>query len=236
MAGSSLIPRVCAIVVVTAVVMVYAGQHLWSQTVTASVDRLYENLHGIGWAGVILVQVMIAASGVLPASLIGVSAGAAYGVTLGFAMSSVSLLTGAIAAFLLSRSLFRPFIERRLRGKPRLSSFDRQIQKQGWRLVCLVRLSPVMPFAAVSYALGLSSITLGAYVVGTLASLPSLLGYVLVGVFVKMGVSAWSDGGNTIQHALLAIGVLSMAILAMRLARLLRRAVLAPESPRILAP
>jgi uncharacterized membrane protein YdjX (TVP38/TMEM64 family) len=87
--------------------------------------------------------------------------GAAYGATIGFAMASISTLMGTIVAFLLSRSMLRPVVKRILRGAPRLSSLDGQIGNQGWRFVCLLRLSPVMPFAATSCALGLSSITLG---------------------------------------------------------------------------
>jgi len=159
----------------------------------------------------------------VPASLVGVAAGAAYGLPLGFATAALSTLTGAIVAFLLSRSLLRPFIERKLRDRPHLASFDAHIGARGWRLVCLLRLSPVMPFAATSYALGLSSIAFGEYLLGSLASLLSLLAYVLTGVFVKTGVSAWSDGEALIRLTSLGIGALSMAILAAQVSRMLRR-------------
>jgi uncharacterized membrane protein YdjX (TVP38/TMEM64 family) len=132
-------------------------------------------------------------------------------------------MTGAVIAFLLSRSLLRPFVERKLSGAPHLSNLDGQIRNQGWRFVCALRLSPIAPFAATSYALGLSSIALGEYLAGTLASLPSLLVYVLAGAAVKTGASAWSGGEKSMRIALLVFGALSMAILVVQATRALRR-------------
>lgn len=221
-----LILRLGAIATSAAVLLLYIGHHFWPQAIE-SVDGVFNvvlrSLYGLGWVGFVLVQVLVASSGFLPASLVGISAGAAYGVRLGFATASISILIGAVIAFLLSRSLLRPFIERKLSGTPRLSSLDKQIRNQGWRFVCALRLSPVAPFAATSYALGLSSITLGEYLVGTLASLPSLLVYVLAGVAVKTGASAWSGGEKSVRFALLVFGALSMAILVIQVAHALRR-------------
>ena len=220
-----LILRLGAITALAAVVLVCIGQYFWPQAfarVGGVFNDALRGLYGFGWFGFVLVQVLVAISGFLPASLVGVSAGAAYGVRFGFATASISTLMGAVIAFLLSRSLLRPLVERKL-GTPQLSSFDGQIRNQGWRFVCVLRLSPVAPFAATSYALGLSSITLGDYVAGTLASLPSLLVYVLAGAAVKTGASAWSGGEKSIQIALLVVGSLSMAILVIQVVRALRR-------------
>jgi len=215
-----------AITAVAVLVLASVGQYLWPQAIVR-VDGVFNDalrdLYALGWAGFVLVQILVAISSFLPASLVGISAGAAYGVTLGFATASISTLIGAVIAFLLSRSLLRPFVERKLSGTPHLSSLDGQIRNQGWRFVCTLRLSPLAPFAATSYALGLSSITLGEYLAGTLASLPSLLAYVLAGAAVKTGASAWSGGEKSIRIALLIFGALSTAILVIQAARALRR-------------
>ncbi len=222
-----------AALMLTAATLVYIGQHVWPQAIVVcggSIIKLFGSLRDLGWPGFLLVQVLIAISGFLPASLVGVSAGAAYGVTLGFMTASISILTGAVVAFLLGRTLCRPLIERRLRGRPRLSTLDGHIRSEGWRLVCLLRLSPVMPFAATSYAFGLSSIPFGEYMVGSLASLPPMLAYVLAGALVRSGVSAWSDGMNVVRLASLGIGTLAMAILVMKFVRVLRYVMLRSES------
>jgi uncharacterized membrane protein YdjX (TVP38/TMEM64 family) len=61
-----------------------------------------------------------------------------------------------------------------------------RLAQDGWRLVCVLRVSPVMPFAMTSYALGLTGISQRAYLLGTLAALPALLGYVTVGALAGM--------------------------------------------------
>jgi uncharacterized membrane protein YdjX (TVP38/TMEM64 family) len=70
------------------------------------------------------------------------------------------------------------------------------IVRDGWKLVRMLRISPIMPFAATSYMVSLSSICLRDYAVGTLASLPALCGYVLIGTLADAGFSAWTTGAD----------------------------------------
>ncbi|MBB6251634.1 TVP38/TMEM64 family protein [Nitrospirillum iridis] len=188
-----------------------------------------------GWLTMVLLQVLVAASGVLPAALIGLAAGAAYGVALGFPLAALSLMIGALLTFALGRSLFRPWVARLLPGRPRLAALDGLVAGDGWRLVCLLRLSPVMPFAVTSYALGLSSVTLPAYVIGTLASLPALLGYVVAGQVAGAAVQGWGDGGTPWRLAVLVLGAIATLGVTLRLGQLARRAGLLgrpfPDSP-----
>jgi uncharacterized membrane protein YdjX (TVP38/TMEM64 family) len=226
--------RLGVIAALTALTLVCIAQYVWPQAITQIFRELINavgSLHGLGWPVFVLVMAIVAISGFLPASLVGVSAGVAYGAIFGFATASISILTGAAVAFLLSHSLLRPIIERKLRGRPQLSNVDGQIGSQRWRFVFLLRLSPVMPFAATSYALGLTSIALGEYMVGTLATLPSVMIYVLAGTAAKTGVSAWRTEENSIQFALLALGTLSTVIVVIKIARMLRcvEPALAPE-------
>jgi uncharacterized membrane protein YdjX (TVP38/TMEM64 family) len=92
-----------------------------------------------------MLQVLVAVSGVLPASLLGVVAGGIYGLVPGFVLAAISTMAGALVAFFLSRSVFRPTVERLIASRPGLRNFDSLIAQDGLRLVCLLRLSPVMP-------------------------------------------------------------------------------------------
>ena len=56
-----------------------------------------------------------------------------------------------------------------------------------------------MPFVATSYLLGLSAISLRDYMLGTLAALPALLGYVSLGAFSRAGVSASTGAAGPFQ-------------------------------------
>ena len=196
----------------------------------AWIDDGLRTARDLGPAGGLLfaaVQVLVAVSGVLPASLLGVAAGALYGLPAEFALSGASTLGGALLAFALSRSAFRPAVTRFMAGRSRLRRLDELIARDGWRFACLLRASPVMPFAITSYALGLSSIRLRDYCIGTLAAMPALFGYVLLGALAGSGVAAWSSS-NPFAGWLLAVGAVATLALTLRVGQLVARVVRPP--------
>ena len=71
-------------------------------------------------------------------------------------------------------------------------------------MVTLLRISPVMPFALTSYGLGLTRISQRDFLAGTLASLPSLAGYVALGALGKEGLrledAGLVNGGVKVVH------------------------------------
>jgi len=193
---------------------------------SAVTDASVRTLRNLGFAGAIvfgIVQVLVAVSGVLPASLLGVAAGAIYGLVPGFLLAAVGTMAGAVVAFFLSRSLFRPTIERLIASRPRLRNFDALIAQDSWGLVCLLRISPVMPFSVTSYMLGLSSIELRSYTIGTLASLPALCGYVFIGTLADASLSAWMTGAGPRRWILFGIGGAATMVLTIRFGYFIRK-------------
>jgi uncharacterized membrane protein YdjX (TVP38/TMEM64 family) len=178
------------------------------------------------WGAILFfaLQLAIAASGIVPASLLGMAAGAVYGIGLGFAVSAAGTLAGAWLAFRLARSLFRGRVERLLADRPRLRNLDARLGRETWRLVCLLRVSPVMPFAVTSYTLGLSSVSPGAYMLGSLAAMPALLGYVVLGSIAHAGLQAGQGGAGPFRWTILAVGFAATAALTLRVGRLVKLA------------
>jgi uncharacterized membrane protein YdjX (TVP38/TMEM64 family) len=156
----------------------------------------------------------------VPGALLGIAAGAVFGAAAGFCASAVGIFAGAVVAFWLSRSAVRPWIGRVLARYGWLAVLDEMIVKDGWRLVALLRVSPVMPFSITSYALGFSGISARDYALGTCASLPPLLGYVVIGALGGMAARR----GARVHVLLLAVGVGATVILSWHLTRLMRRA------------
>ncbi len=116
---------------------------------------------------------------------------------------------------LLNCSLIAPdwaFVERVMVGANRVRNLDAAVARDGWRLVCLLRASPLMPFFATSYLLGLSAISLRDYMLGTLAALPALLGYVSLGAFARAGLSASTSAAQPYEWALLGMGFAATAL------------------------
>ncbi len=203
-------------------------------SILAHIEDGLSRVRELGTVGMIVfaaIQIAVAMSGFVPGSLIGLVSGAVYGIPIGFPLAAFSTLAGALLAFLLSRSIFRPLLVKLLLTRARLQGFETMIARDGWRFVCLLRLSPIMPFAATSYMLGASSVTVRSYLIGTLASLPALLGYVIIGSLAKAGFAAASHGTSVVQWLLICFGVVATALLTWRLGRLAAAAGLISRAP-----
>ena len=89
--------------------------------------------------------------------------------------SFVAGTIGSTCAFLLGRYGARVLVERRLAAMPRFIAVDRAVASHGWRIVLLLRLSPVMPFNVLNYALGLTTISVWDFMLAGVGSIPGEL-------------------------------------------------------------
>ena len=68
---------------------------------------------------------------------------------------------------------------------PRYAAIDRAIGEKGWRIVFLLRLSPLVPFVVSNYFYGLTAIPFGPYVLASAAGMAPL-----TFLYVSLGVAA----------------------------------------------
>ncbi|WP_233843745.1 VTT domain-containing protein [Dyella sp. 2HG41-7] len=206
---------------------VLSGRSAFGASGALQLQRFLDSISRAGMSGflvVLVVLVLIAFTGFLPASLIGVVSGSLYGLFDGFLVSALATLAGAWVSFLVSRGLFRESFERMFIRRARLRRFGDEIVKGGWRFVCLLRMSPIMPFALTSYALGLSGISARNYLLGTVASLPALFGYVCMGSFARHSINAKSINVGYLQWVILGLGVAATIFLTLYVKRVYSRA------------
>lgn len=166
---------------------------------------------------------------VLPCFLLGMLAGALFGVLPGLALVLCAATIGATLAFLLGRSWLRPWVERRFAHDARFHAIDEAVRARGWKVIVLLRLSPLVPFAPSNYLYGLVPVRTGAYVLASLASMvPGTLIYVWLGHLGRTGLER--DVARTpLEQAWLVLGLLVTIAAAVLLGRLARRALsLAP--------
>lgn len=197
--------------------------HSIATSLTAATAKL-RALGPIGWLIFIVLEALIALIGILPASLLGIAAGAVYGIIPGFISSAIGILAGALIAFALSRSYARPLIAGLLGRSRKLTALDTAMSHQSWRTVALLRISPVMPFSLTSYALGLSGIARADYIIGTLACLPALAGYVTIGALGSSTLSSRND----IHSLILILGAAATLALTIQLSRATAKALKNP--------
>jgi uncharacterized membrane protein YdjX (TVP38/TMEM64 family) len=169
------------------------------------------------WLLFIGFNILIMMTAIVPGSLMAIASGIVFGLMTGFCVAAISVGFGAALAFALGRSFLRPVIRTMLEKYPRLQRFDDAMGLDGWRSVFLLRLSPVMPFALASYSLSLTGISWRDYLIGTLASIPSLFCYVAIGHFAGSSLAALDAGASIWVQGLLIIGIITSAILAIRI-------------------
>jgi len=151
-----------------------------------------------------------------PGAILGLAGGALFGPVWGTLLNLVGATLGATAAFLLARYVAEDRIRRMAGGK--LDQLAAGVEAEGWRFVAFVRLVPIFPFNVLNYALGLTRIPLGPYVLASLLCM-------LPGTFVYtwLGYTGRETLGR--NEAALQYGLIGLALLAAVafLPRLIRR-------------
>ena len=173
------------------------------------------------WPAVVGLLILSCATNLPPASLVVAAAGATYGMVAGSAVCTLGLWLGALLPFGLARTLLRGVVARWLARSRRARRLDAALLAGGWRAVALLRLSPVMPFGTLSYALGASGVRWRDYCLGNLAVVPPLLFYVAAGA----AAGEATRGGWRLGHLVLSLaGVALLGVTLLYLRRLARRA------------
>lgn len=211
-----------AAIVLALVLLPVADALRWLSDVTESA----------GAAGMVVYAAVYAAATVLlvPGSALTLLAGLVYGLFGGLLVVVPGSVLGATAAAWLGRTLLRDAVQRRLDGRPRWSALDRAVSREGFRMVLLMRLSPVLPFSLLNYALGLTGVRLRDFVAASaIGMFPGTVAYVYLGTLLPdvagLAAGVTPEGGGALRTGLLALGAVATLLLAVWLGRLARRAI-----------
>ena len=193
--------------------------------------RFWESwIASAGWIGrLVFVALMVMGTSVfLPNSVFTLAAGLLFGPLEGCVLASLGTLLAAVADFLLSRSLLGSVIQVWIAQRPRLASLERAIIREGWRLLALVRLSPLSP-VWVSYLLGTTRLPFRTFVATSLCLLPLVwvevyLGYVASQV-ARMGSGHHPDRLDDPRWMLSVLGALIGIGVMVRIGHLAMRAI-----------
>jgi uncharacterized membrane protein YdjX (TVP38/TMEM64 family) len=102
----------------------------------------------------------------LPVTPFTIAGGYIYGHAYGLLFAMIGTTLAATLTFFLSRYLFRDYLKKRLSVS--YAGFDRRFDGGGIFTVAAMRVVPVIPFDAVGYVAGVSSIGFTDYLIGTL--------------------------------------------------------------------
>lgn len=140
-------------------------------------------------------------------------------------------LAATVTVFLLARALGQGAVAKSLREHPKLAHYIELGERGGFLTVALLRISPLLPFTPSNAALGLTRMPLREVIIGTpLGMLPASLLYLWAGALlpdpgaVERGELLAPFAHNRTAWALVALGVLLIAVFGALLLRRLRGA------------
>jgi uncharacterized membrane protein YdjX (TVP38/TMEM64 family) len=163
----------------------------------------------------------------VPGSVLTLAAGAIFGLVHGTIYTLIGATVGAALAFLVSRYLARAAVERRLGASRKLRAIDEALAREGAKVVFLVRLSPVFPFNALNYALGLTSVRFWHYAAASaVGMIPGTFLYVYTGYAAgQLATGAAGAGPRGVgYYVLLGVGLLATIAVTVLVTRTARRA------------
>ena len=114
------------------------------------------------------------------AALFSLLIGALFGFYKGVLLVSFSSSLGALVCFLLSRYLFRDYLQKKFNKK--LSKINKEIKENGHSFLFLMRMTPVIPFFLINLLYGLTKIkALDFYIISQLGMLAGTCLYINAG-------------------------------------------------------
>ncbi|WOK96529.1 hypothetical protein Cni_G05236 [Canna indica] len=200
--------------------------YVYRDQINAFLTQFSGFIDGYGPAGYALFILVYAGLEILaiPAIPLTMSAGLLFGSLTGTIIVSISGTVAAAVAFLIARYFARERILKLVEGNKKFLAIDKAIGENGFRVVTLLRLSPLLPFSLGNYLYGLTSVKFVPYVLGSwLGMLPGTWAYVSAGAFGRAIIQEESDlglAGGSNQLLTLGLGLLFTALAAAYVTRL----------------
>ncbi len=215
--------------------LAFAARHLpiqqWLQTALSRINELGP-WKPIGY----IIFYMLACIVAIPGSLLTLAGGVLFGVGIGTVYVSIAATLGATCAFLVGRYLLRGWIVRKLGKNEKFQALDEAVAREGWKIVLLVRLCPILPFPVTNYGFGITRVRLREYVLASwIGMLPATMVLVYIGSLA--GSLANLTGGGRRQRTPLewtayGVGLVVAIIATVYITRIARRALAEKTAPK----
>ena len=169
----------------------------------------------------------------LPAIFLFLAAGSLFGFVPGLVVVSFSDTVSVATCYLLGKTVARKTVNKWISERPHWHKFDRAVAQQGWKIVFLTRLSPIVPSNVLNYGFSLTRINFWQYLfVSWLAMLPVISLYVYL---ASIGANLLSGNNDPRQIAASVIGFVT-ALMAIAYTTKLMHGTLFKKSTRQINP
>jgi uncharacterized membrane protein YdjX (TVP38/TMEM64 family) len=180
------------------------------------------------WGPVLFALIYVVSSILLaPVFLLTVAAGAIFGLWRGTLLVFITKLISSSVVFGLASPLSRSRLMRWAARDPRVAAVRHAVATDGVWVMFLLRLSPVVPFVLLNYALALSGVRYRNFVVAMVGTLPAIIMYVyygrIIGDVAKIAAGVSPPRGPE-YYVLLIGGLIATVIATTSITRASRRA------------
>lgn len=154
----------------------------------------------------------------LPNIVLILAAGTLFGLTEGVVSASIADTLSIAVCFVIGQTVARRWIIKVVRENSRFHKLDRAFAQQGWKIVLLSRLSPLLPSNILNYGFSLTQINFWEYLFFSwLGMLPVIFTYVYVGTFSANILTLNGQPENMVFQALGLVATLGVMIYTTRL-------------------
>ncbi|HUP48146.1 MAG TPA: TVP38/TMEM64 family protein [Thermoanaerobaculia bacterium] len=149
----------------------------------------------------------------IPTQALSVTSVVLWGWSLGGLVELLAATTGSVFPYLIARGTLRESIAARLERHRAVSDV---LEREGFTLLLVLRVVPILPFSVLNYAAGLTSLRLWQYVVATLfGMIPATFTFAY---FVHSVLEGVMEPRQVVVRGLIAGTILAALIIATRLA------------------
>lgn len=181
------------------------------------------------WGPVLFVLLYIVAAVTLaPAFLLTVAAGAIWGVWKGSLLVFVAATLGGSAAYAVARRVAGTRWMVRLANEPRVAVVREAVTRGGAWVQFLLRLSPIVPFNLLNYALGLTRVPYRDFLVAMVGMIPAIAMYTYYGKVVgdvTLLAAGVAPPRGPEYYATLAVGLVATVVATTMISRSAKRAI-----------
>lgn len=140
------------------------------------------------WAPLIFVLIYTLGTTFIPATPFMLIAGILFGFEYGFIYIFIGGVLSSIVVFITSRKLGKEWVERILEHRyfVHFNEYNKRLETGAIWDIIIFRITPIMPFSALSVLMGVSRVNTRDYLIGTIVGfLPSALLTVYLGTFIS---------------------------------------------------
>eukprot|EP01111_Echinosteliopsis_oligospora_P012600 TRINITY_DN4334_c0_g1_i1.p1 TRINITY_DN4334_c0_g1~~TRINITY_DN4334_c0_g1_i1.p1 ORF type:complete len:277 (-),score=52.55 TRINITY_DN4334_c0_g1_i1:282-1112(-) len=173
-------------ILLTTIIILFLVPNSPVQTYLMEFMEWIQNIPVIIGSITLMIMYAIAMVFLFPGTPFNLAAGFLYGVWLGAIVTVVGCDLGASLSFLISRTLGREWAQEQVSKNKRFSMINLAVEKNAWLIICLIRLSPVLPFGLCNYIFGVTKVPFTTYwTATTLGLIPCTVAYTYLGSLMR---------------------------------------------------